>query len=315
MSLILTAACDPFEIARALEDGSVRPRDVELRFQPEMTNPARHKAMVRDLAFDICELNICTYLIAREAGVPITALPIFLFRKFRHGSIFVNPAGRVKQPTDLAHAKIGCPNLQAAAVVWASGVLNDDFGVNQRAPTWVTERDEDIGFSAPADLKLARAPAGTNVVEMLLRGEVDAVITPQLPEVFTRGDPNIVRLFPDYAERELAYHRTTSLFPIMHVTAIKSTLIADNPWLTGSLTAAFETSKRYAYDRMRRDRTIPLAWFGARWEEERCILGDDPWVYGLGDQNRNNIETIARYTQGLGLISSVPPVDELFVST
>ncbi len=169
MSLILTAACDPFELARALEDGSVRARGVELRFQPEMTNPARHKAMVRDLAFDICELNICTYLIAREAGVPITALPVFLFRKFRHGSIFVNPAGRIKQPADLAHARIGCPNLQAAAVVWASGILQDEFGVNQRAPIWVTERDEDLGFSIPADLTLVRVPAGTNVAEMLLR--------------------------------------------------------------------------------------------------------------------------------------------------
>ncbi len=314
MSLILTAACDPFELARALEDGSVRARGVELRFQPEMTNPARHKAMVRDLAFDICELNICTYLIAREAGVPITALPVFLFRKFRHVSIFVNPAGRIKQPADLAHARIGCPNLQAAAVVWASGILQDEFGVNQRAPIWVTERDEDLGFSIPADLTLARAPAGTNVAEMLLRGEIDAVMTPQLPEAFIKGDPNIVRLFPDYAERELAYYRTTGLFPIMHVTAIKSALIADNPWLTGSLTAAFETSKRDAYNRMRRDRTIPLAWFGARWEDERRILGDDPWIYDLGDQNRKNIEAIVRYTQGLGLISSTPAVDELFVS-
>jgi 4,5-dihydroxyphthalate decarboxylase len=123
-----------------------------------------------------------------------------------------------------------------------------------------------------------------------------------------------VRLFPDYAGRELTYYRTTGLFPIMHVTAVKSALIAGNPWLTGSLIAAFETSKRDAYDRMRRDRTIPLAWFGARWEDERRILGDDPWTYGLGDQNRKNIEAIVRYTQGLGLISSAPAVEELFVS-
>lgn len=258
------------------------------------------------------ELNICTYLIAREAGVPITAIPIFLFRKFRHGSIFVNSTSGIIYPNDLRQAKIGCPNLQAAAVVWASGILSDEFGIDVRDPTWVTDRAEDIDFAAPADLKLARAPSGTNILNMLLTGEIDAVITPQLPEPYLKGDPRITRLFPDYAERELNYYRRTGIFPIMHVTAIKNSIVERHPWLIDRLMSAFERAKQDAYDRMRRDRTIPLAWFGARWEDERRILGDDPWPYGLGSNNRKNIEAIVHYSRSLGLISSEPPVDKLF---
>jgi 4,5-dihydroxyphthalate decarboxylase len=88
--LKLKLACDPFEFVRALQDRRVEPEGIELDFQPEMSNPVRHRVMARDMAFDICELNVTTYLIARDQGVPLTALPIFLFRKFRHGSIFIN---------------------------------------------------------------------------------------------------------------------------------------------------------------------------------------------------------------------------------
>jgi 4,5-dihydroxyphthalate decarboxylase len=314
MALTLSIACDPFELVRALHEGAVETKDIELQFQPEMTNPQRHKAMVRDLAFDICELNISTYLIAREAGVPITALPVFLYRRFRHGSIFVNPEGRIKKPQDLAGAKIGCPNLQAAAVVWASGILQDTYGIDQRSPVWVTEREEDIAFSAPPDLKLERTISGESVTKLLFRGEVDAIMTPQLPQPFLDGHPKMTRLFPDYADRERDYFESSGIFPIMHVTAIKTSLVETHPWLPGRLVEAFELSKQEAFDRMRRDRTIPLAWFGARWEEERHILGNDPWVYGLGKENRKNLETAIRYTQGQGLIAAQPPVDTLFIS-
>ena len=313
MSLTLTIACDSFELVRGLRDKTVYAKDIELRFQPEMTNPTRHKAMVRDLAFDICEMNICTYLIAREAGVSLTALPVFLFRKFRHGNIFIRPDGPIKSPEDLSTARIGCPNLQAAAVIWASGILRDTFGIDQRGPIWVTEREEDLPFTTPTNLKLERAPPGHNVADLLIHGDLDAIITPQIPELFLVGEPRIARLFPDYADRERAYYVASGLFPIMHVTAIKSELVDKEPWIIESLLAAFEASKRDAYERLRLDRTIPLAWFSARWEEERRLLGDDPWIYGLGEQNRRNLTTIIEYTNRQGLISAPPSVEKLFV--
>ncbi len=246
-ALKLSIACDPFELVRGLHDGSVPIEGIDLQFQPEMTNPVRHKAMVRDLAFDICELNICTYLIAKEAGLPLTALPVFLFRKFRHGNIFINPDSPVRKPEDLAGVRIGCPNLQAAAVIWASGILQDAFGVDQRAPTWVTERDEDLRFEVPHDLKLERVSPGANLVDMLLKDEIGALITPQIPQAFLDRHPKIKRLFPDYRTREEAYFHESGLFPIMHVTAVRSELIEAHPWIAGRLMKGFETSKVQAY--------------------------------------------------------------------
>ncbi len=313
MKLKLKIACDPFETVRALHEGAVAADGIELDFQPEMTNPVRHRAMARDLAFDICELNVCTYLIAKEAGVPITALPIFLFRKFRHGNVFVNPSRAIRMPADLIGARIGCPTLQPASNVWISGILQDEFGVPHRASTWVVERGEDITFTPPPDLRIEQAPAGQSAVSMLLRGEIDALMTPQTPQAILDGDPRIARLFPDYVERERDYFARTGLFPIMHVTAIKSDLIESESWIAASLMAAFEAAKSAAYHHFAHARTIPLVWFGAQWEEDRRIFGDDPWQYGLGESNRRNLEAIIRYTQEQGLTKQRTNIDDLFV--
>ena len=57
-----TIACDEFDHIRALMDGTVKPQGIDLVFITELTNPERHGRMVRDLAFDVCELNMPTYL-------------------------------------------------------------------------------------------------------------------------------------------------------------------------------------------------------------------------------------------------------------
>ena len=310
--LKLKIACDPFESVRALEDRRIEPDGIELEFQPEMSNPVRHKAMARDLAFDVCELNISTYLIARDRGAALTALPIFLFRKFRHGNIFINPASGIRAASDLAGKRIGCPTLQAASNVWIHGILQDAGELAHNSVTWVVERDEDINFSPRPDLRMERVPRGSNIIDMLMAGELDAVTAPQTPAPLIAGDRRIARLYGDYVERERRYYLETGLFPIMHVTAAPRELLEREPWIAGSLVAAFETSKHAAYRHFANTRVGTLAWFGAQWEEERLLLGDDPWPYGLTPLNRRNIETAIRYTHEQGLISRSMSIEELF---
>lgn len=311
--LTLTVAADPFEIIRELEEKLIQPEGLTLDFQPEMTNPVRHRAMVRDLAFDVCELNVCTYLIARDQGAPITALPIFLFRKFRHGNIFVSADGGITSPTDLIGQKIAVPNMQPASNVWLNGILQDFFGVNVRDITWVVERDEDVAFTPPADLRIEKAPAGKTMIDLLIANEVAAVMMPMTPPAMIKGDRRIRRLFPDYVTREQDYYRETGLFPIMHVTAVKNNLLAAHPWIAGSLMTAFEAAKQSAYKRYSNVRIVPQAWFGAHYEEEKEIFGaSDPWAYGLGEANTRNLETIIRYTHEQGLIRSRPALKDLF---
>ena len=312
--LQLTIACDPFETVRALEERHISPEGIELLFQPEMSNPVRHRAMARDLAFDVCELNVSTYLIARDQGVPITALPVFLFRKFRHGNIFVDTRSGVKSPTDLVGQRIGCPNLQPASNVWINGILRDFHGVDHRDLTWMVERDEDVPFDIPDSLRVERISGGRSAIDLMLAGEVAAVYMPQTPPAMIAGDTRIGRLFPDYVKRELTYFQNTGLFPIMHVTAVSTELLKREPWVAASLMQAFEAAKREAYLRLSNVRLVPLVWFGAQYEEDRQIFGDDPWPYGLGDLNRRNLETIIRYTHEQGLTRQLRSVDDLFVN-
>jgi 4,5-dihydroxyphthalate decarboxylase len=312
--LKLKLACDPFEFVRALQDRRVEPEGIELDFQPEMSNPVRHRAMARDMAFDICELNVTTYLIARDQGVLLTALPIFLFRKFRHGNIFINPASGIRIPADLIGKRIGCPTLQPASNVWIHGILEADYGLPFRSIHWVVEREEDLAFDLPADLQMERAPKGASVVEMLMRGELDAVSAPQTPPALLAGDPRIARLFQDYVDREKAYYAATGLFPIMHVTALPADLVRREPWIVGSLMTAFERSKQMAFAHAANTRIATLAWYAARWEEEQHLLGSDPWPFGLTPVNRTNLETVTGYAYHQGFIQKLLPVDDLFAS-
>ncbi len=310
----VTVACDEFDHIRGLLDGSVKVDGVDLSFITELTNPERHGRMVRELAFDVCELNMPTYLIARERGVPITAIPVFLFRKFRHGNVFVNPKAGIASPKDLIGQRIGCATLQPASNVWISGIMQQYHGVPHRSQTWVVEREEDAPIVPPADLKIERLPKGKSVLAMLLDGEVPALMLPQTPKPLLDGDPRIARLFPDYVAQERAYFKDTGIFPIMHVTAIKQELVERYPWLPGKLCEAFETAKQMGYRRMENVRVVTLPWFGAHWEDERALFGPDPWAYGLGGKNREILDTVVRYSHEQGLIAQRVPVESLFVA-
>src|SRR5690606_8761293 len=116
-------------------------------------------------------------------------------------------------------------------------------------------------------------------------------------------DPRVGRLFPDYKAEELRYYEKTGIFPIMHVLGLKQELVEKHPWVVPNLYQAFEQSKAIAMKRMRNPRLVPLGWYQEAWEEQEEILGPDPWVYGLGPQNRKNLETMVGYSHAQGLIS------------
>jgi 4,5-dihydroxyphthalate decarboxylase len=310
--LKLSIACDDFEIIRALKDGTVSFESLDLSFAEEMSNPVRHRRMVRDLAFDICELNIVPYIIARSQGCEITAIPVFLFRKFRHGNIFINPHSSIRSVQQLVGQRVGCPSLLSAGNVWINGIIGDEDGVLSRSFKWMVERDEDVPFPIPDDIQVDRADSDKSVVSMLMDQEIAAVISPTVPKALIAGDPRIGRLFPDYVDREKAYFRRTGIFPIMHVMALRLDIVRMHPQIVDDLVRGFESAKFAAYERLSETRIIPQAWFGATWEEERQLLSADPWQYGLTEANLNNLRTIIRYTYEQGMIPRLLDVQELF---
>jgi 4,5-dihydroxyphthalate decarboxylase len=313
--LRLTVACGDYEIVRALKEGTVAADGLDLVMLQDMGSKERHWRMARKREFDVCEINVGAYFMARDRGEALTAIPVFLHRRFRHGFIFVNAAAGIREPKDLAGKRIGGTNFQPASNIWMRGILEEEHGFAHRSATWVVEREEDVPFTVPEGLRIEMIAPGQQLDLMLAEGEIPAMLSPTLPRRFVEGDRRIVRLFPDYKRIEIDYFRRTGIFPIMHVTAIKQEIVDRYPWVAVNLAKAFEAAKAIAYRRIANPRVVPLAWIRSAWEEQEEVLGPDPWSYGLNPANRRNLETILRYTHRQGLVGRAMTVDELFVDT
>jgi 4,5-dihydroxyphthalate decarboxylase len=313
--LHLTLACGDYESVRALKEGTVEPDGIELTMLTDMTADVRHGRMIRNREFDVAELSMSNYLVAKYLGLPFVAIPVFLHRRFRHGFIFVNAASGITKPTDLIGKKVGICNFHATANLWIRGILEHEHHVPQRDIQWFREDDEKLAWTPPAGVKIQKIPAGKHIVEMLIAGELDAVIDPELIQPILDRDERVTRLFPNYRDLEINYFKRSGIFPIMHTTAIKKEIVEKHPWVPKNLMRAFEESKKAAYRRMDNPRIVPLAWFRYFLEEQEEILGNDPWVYGLGPSNRKNVETLMQYALEQGLIGRALALEELFVTT
>ncbi len=228
--------------------------------------------------------------------------------------MFVNTTKNIREPKDLIGRKVGVKSYQVTAILWMRGILEEEYGVPHKSIEWFAELDEDVEFVPPADLKLSRIPDTTTLEDMLVAGELDAVIHADLIEPYVNGNPNVARLFDDYKGEEMRYFQKTGIFPIMHVMGLKRSVVEANPWVPISLYTAFETAKDLAMKRMFNPRIVPLAWYRHAWEEQSKVLGPDPWEYGLTEGNRHTLETLVNYSHAQGMIKRHPSLDELFIS-
>ena len=311
----LTLAVGDYESIRPLKEGSVQADGIELTVITDMTSDVRHWRMLRNREFDVAELSMSNYLMAKYTGLPFVAIPVFLHRRFRHGFVFLNNSKGVKKPADLIGRKVGLRNFQATANLWIRGILEHEYDVPHRHLIWLKQDEEEVDWPPPADLNITRIPAGKSIEKMLVEGEIDALIHPEVIQPMLDKDPRVTRLFANYRELEIDYFKRTGIFPIMHTTAIKQEIVEQYPWVPINLYQAFEASKKAAYKRMENPRIVPLAWFRSFWEEQEEVLGSDPWVYGLGEVNRTALNTLMRYSQEQGLIGRKMGLDELFVVT
>jgi 4,5-dihydroxyphthalate decarboxylase len=310
----LTLACGDYEIIRALKEGQVEPDGIDLTVLTEMDSTTRHWRFIRNRDFDMAETSASSYVVARDQGEGVTALPVFLHRRFRHGFVFINTTKGIKSPKDLIGRRVGIKSFLVTAGHWMRGILEHEYGVPHKSLHYFAELDEDIEFATPADLKIARLPHDKSVEKMLAEGELDAVIHSSIIKPFAAGDRRVGRLFPDYKAEEIAYFKKTGIFPIMHVLGVKQEIVDRHPWVPINMFHAFQEAKAIAMARMANPRIVPLAWYREAWEEQEAILGPDPWEYGLTERNRHTIETLAGYSHEQGLTKRRLGADDLFVS-
>jgi 4,5-dihydroxyphthalate decarboxylase len=310
--LRLTMMTGDYEIVRALKDGTIAPKGIELVQGEFPGTGAIHDRVADNRACDINEYNGGHYVVQKAHGRDdITAIPVFLHRRFRHGFIYINTAKGIARPADLAGRRVACRTIGAAANYWMRGHL-EEHGAPHRSITWVIETLDEASAQARNDLRLEVLPKGKTVEEMLLAGDVDAIIQPNVNAACAKGDPRVARLWPNYKDVETEYYRRTGFFPIMHVTTVPTALVAKHPWIVESLTLAFEEAKQLAVQRLVNPRNVPLAFFRTYWEEEEALLGSDPWEYGLSERNRRNYDTLVGYVHDQVLTGPRPRLEELF---
>lgn len=311
--LELTLACGDYEILRPLKEGLVEPDGIALTILTDMDSTTRHWRFLRGRHFDVAEVSASSYVAARGRGLPFAALPVFPHRRFRHGFIFTNAKAGIREPRDLIGRKVGVKSYLVTATLWMRGILESEYGVPHRSIEWFSELDEDVDLSDIPDLRLRKIPHDKSAEAMLLEGEIDALLHPDLIDSIQRRDPRVGRLFPDYKQEEMAYFQRTGIFPIMHVLGIRPEIVERHPWLPVNLYRAFDAARRMAMARMADPRLVPLAWYREAWEEQETVLGPDPWEYGLTPANRRNLEALVGYSHAQGMIDRAIPLEELFL--
>ena len=316
--LQLSIAMGDYDRTRALLDGSVQIDGVDPVFMTLSPEEMFFRAM-RSGDFDISELSFSSYLVKHSQGeCPYIAVPVFLSRAFRHTSIYVRK-DRIVRPEDLKGRRIGLPEYQLTANVWARAILQDDFGVRPSDVTWVRGgidtpgRPEKIKLQLPADVRMESAPEGTTISELLDRGEIDGFIAPRPPSGAALANPNVGWLFDDPTAVAKDYFKRTGVFPIMHVCAIRKTLAERHPWLPGAVAKAFTQAKDAALVKLSDTSAtkVTLPFVEEQLKAARETMGADFWSYGVAP-NRRTLETFVRHHHAQGLSARLMSVEELF---
>ncbi len=314
----LSLACWDYDRTRALIDGRVGVEGVELDVSV-MRPRVAFERMLATGEFDICEMSFASYVGLRaEADCPIVAIPVMLSKMFRHDCIYVNRNANIESPRDLIGRRVGTMRYTSTALVFARGLLEHDFNVAPHELEWfVGGIDEGIDAKRPREtpenIRMTLLTKQQTLNAMLENGEIDALISQDIPSAFLKRSPNIRRLFPDFQTAETDYYQRTGIFPVMHTVVLKADLLKADPSLAQRVYDAFLRAKDIAlhglYDTDALHLSLPF--LIAHVEEAWRVFGDDFFSYGL-EPNRRTLETLCLYVYEQNQSSRLVTPDELF---
>lgn len=316
--LNLSVAMGDYDRTRALLDGTVQIDGVDPVYMTLSPEEIFFRAF-RNVEFDISELSLSSYLVKASKGEsPYVAIPVFLSRAFRHTSIYVRK-DRIKRPEDLKGCRIGIPEYQLTAIVWARSILQNDYGVAPEDVTWVRGgidepgRPEKIKLQLPPGVRMESAPQDRTISDMLDKGEIDGFIAPRPPSGAAARNPKVGWLFDDPTATAKEYYQRIGVFPIMHVVGVRKELAALHPWLPGAVMKAFEQSKKAALDKLADTSAtkVTLPFVEEQLKAARDLMGSDYWSYGV-EPARKTLETFVQAHHAQGLSPRQLSVDELF---
>jgi 4,5-dihydroxyphthalate decarboxylase len=311
----LTLAIGDYEHTRDLATGEVPVQGVSLN----VLHLPPEEAFFRFTFYrewEVSEMSMGKYVSLRSQNdKTITAIPVFPSRVFRQSMIYVAERSEIAKPEQLKGRRIGVPEWAQTAVIYARGYLAHQAKVPLDLIEWVQAGVNDPGRVEKVKLKLPkgvrlRPEPERSLNDMLLAGDLDAVLSARPPRGFGKG---IRRLFPDYEAVEQAYFEKTGVFPIMHVIVVKTDVLESHPWLAMNLYKAFEEAKQRSIARLS-DITAshaPFAWLGPYTERMKRLFGEDFWPYGL-EKNRTTLQAFVDFAYEQGVCHRRLDLEELF---
>lgn len=310
----LSVALGDYPHGRALLDGEVAVDGYQV--EPVEVSPiiGAYRRMIRDLEFDVCELAPVSYLMARQAGVPLTAVPVFLNRRFHHGDVQCAADSGIRVPSDLETRRVGVRAYSVTTGVWVRGILQDEYGVESEKITWVVDDDDHIEGRTPPNVE--RVTDGRSLGELLRTGEIDAAFSGNAgtgragapragwtagadapAATGDGGDP-----YPLFAQPEVLavdWYLRTGIYPAHSLIAVRADLVERNPELPTALYAALVESKRRQVAADPRWSALP------RFARQAEQINGDPVPYGRR-ANEASLSALVRFARDQGLVDAAP---------
>ena len=316
--LTLTIATTDYDHFRDFRFGLVKAEGIDHNW----LTLGHHECFARFTAgreFDLSELSFAKFSaqISRP-DADIVGLPVICSRLFRFSSFYVNKKSGIKTADDLKGKKIGSPEWAHSAAVYMRGWMHNEIGVKLTDVHWYQAganspgREEKVELNLPAGVKLTRV-ADKSLSQMLAEHEIDCALIARPPTCFLRHHPDVVRLFPNYVEMEEEYYARTKVWPIMHIIAMKKSIVEEHPWAARNLYNAFLESKRRSLERIL-DPAVsryPVPWLATYAAQMNDLFGGDLFPYGI-DENRPTWEQMALYTVQQGIAQRMMTPEEIF---
>ena len=236
----LSTLLGDYPVTRALKAGEMRSPEVSLDFADVKTPSSAFKRVVRSLEFEVAELALVTYLIAKAHDKPLVLLPVVVLGRFQHPYIIYNAERGPLAPGDLTSRRVGIRSYSVTTATWIKGILADDHDVDLDRITWVTFEEPHVAeFRDPPNVE--RAPDRKTMLDMLLAGEIDAAVVGG-----TVTDSRLKPLIPDPAAAAQEWHRRTGALQINHMVVVKDSVSRADPTAVREIYRLLYESKKAA---------------------------------------------------------------------
>jgi 4,5-dihydroxyphthalate decarboxylase len=298
---MLTLVVNDFDFLAPLACGDVIADGIELRLERD-TQRALDRTL-SDPAIDAGELSFARHVARVAAGDrTFVAIPIFPHRAFRHRCFFVHRRSGLRDLDDLAGRRVGTNEWPATGNTWSRAALRER-GVSIEGMRWLVGSVDGAPSTRPqGDLPphVQLAPPDRTLLELLLAGELDALMCPRPPAGFYDAESPVVRLIPDYRRAEQEYYRRTGIYPAHHVIGVRGEVVDRAPRVLGSLYRALAGSiERWAAA----SRPLPelSPWMLAELEESAALMGSAWHACGV-EPNRRTSQALCDELHAQGLI-------------